>query len=87
MARNKATITLDREKAARAAALVGGASMSDVIDIALDRLIRAEELRRDIAAYTQQPLDEDEIALGDLAVAFDLGDADVDYDTLYGKEI
>jgi hypothetical protein len=86
MARDKATITLDREKVARAAALVGRESMSDVIDIALDRLIRSEELRRDIAAYARLPLDEAESALADISVEFDLDDADVDYDALYGKQ-
>ena len=85
MARNKATITLDREKAARAAALVGGRNMSDVIDLALDRLIRSEQLRRDVAAYARQPLDDEEFALVDLPLELDLGDADVDYDALYGK--
>ena len=86
MARNKATITLDRKKVARAAALVGSESMSDVIDIALDRLIRSEELRRDVAAYARQPIGEEELALAELPVAFDLDDADVDYDALYGGQ-
>ena len=86
MARSKATITLDREKLARAASLVGREGMSDVIDIALDRLIRSEELRHDVAAYIRQPLDEDELAFADLPVELDLDDDDVDYDALYGKQ-
>lgn len=86
MARDKATITLDRKKLARAAALVGGGSMSEVIDIALDWLIRTEELRRHVASYARKPLDEEELALADLPVEFDLDDADVDYDALYGKQ-
>lgn len=86
MTRNKATITLDREKVARAAGLVGRDSMSEVIDIALDRLIQSEELRRDIAAYARQPLDEDEIALGWIPVHLDLDDDDVDYEKLYGDK-
>ncbi len=61
--------------------------MSEIIDIALDRLIRTEELRRDIAAYARQPLDEQELALADLPLEFDLGDADVDYEELYGKPL
>ena len=60
--------------------------MSDVIDIALDRLIRSEELRHDVAAYIRQPLDEDELAFADLPVELDLDDDDVDYDALYGKQ-
>jgi hypothetical protein len=86
MARDKATITLDRKKVSRAAALVGGKTMSEVIDMALDRLIRIEELRRDVAAYARQPLDEAELALTDLPVEFDLDDAGVDYSALYGQQ-
>ena len=77
---------LDREKAARAAALIGQKNTSEIIDIALDHLIRAEELRRDIAAYARRPLDEEEIALTALPVEFDLDDADVDYEALYEKD-
>ncbi|MEX2184799.1 MAG: hypothetical protein WEC14_10155 [Chloroflexota bacterium] len=84
MARGKATITLDRAKVARAGALIGGGTMSGVIDLALDRVIRAEELRRDIAAYARSPVDEDELAIADLPVEFDLGDDDIDYDAIYG---
>ena len=86
MARDKATITLDRQKVARASALVGGVNMSEVIDIALDRLIRSEELRRDVAAYLRQPLDEDERALAWIPVQLDLDDDDVDYDLDYGYQ-
>lgn len=86
MARNKATITLDREKVARAGSLIGERTMSDVVDVALDRLIQAEELRRDIAAYARQPLGTDELATTDLAVEFDLADVDVDYEALYGTK-
>lgn len=58
--------------------------MSGVIDLALDRVIRAEELRRDIAAYARSAVDEDELAIADLPVEFDLGDDDIDYDAIYG---
>ena len=58
--------------------------MSEVIDVALGRLIRAERLRRDVEAYASQPLTEDELALVDLQPSLDLGDDDVDYDALYG---
>lgn len=84
MVRDKATITLDREKAQIAMDLSGGRSVSAVIDIALDRLIHAERLRHDIAAYRQRPLTDDELLISDLAVRLDLGDDDVDYDALYG---
>ncbi len=39
MARQKATVTLDRDKVEQARALIGGRSMSEVIDVALGRLI------------------------------------------------
>jgi len=48
LARDKATVTLDRAKVQDAMDLTGGRSMSEVIDIALDRLIRAEQPRRDM---------------------------------------
>ncbi len=84
MARHKATITLDREKVARAASLVGSESMSETIDIALERLIRAEELRNDVAAYRRTPPGEKELAVADLPLELDLADEHVDYDALYG---
>ena len=85
MARSKATITLDRSKVAKAAALVRGRSMSEVVDKALDRLIRSEELRRDVAAYVEGPLDDAELAIADLPVQFDLADEGIDYESLYGE--
>ena len=84
MVRSKVTITLDREKAAKAATLIGGRSVSEVVDVALNRLIATEALRQDVAAYIGQPPDEDEWGLGELAVEFDLADQDVDYQALYG---
>ena len=84
MARQKATVTLDRDKVEEARVLIGGRSMSEVIDVALDRLIRTERLRRDVEAYTHQPQDRAELGIADLAVSFDLDDDEVDYDALYG---
>lgn len=84
MAPEKATLTLDRAKMAEAKRLIGGRSMSQVVDVALDRLIRAERLKADVAAYGADPGPVDDLALGDLAVAFDLDDDDVDYDAVYG---
>jgi hypothetical protein len=85
MARQKATVTIDRNKLATAKALIHVRSMSETIDVALDRLIRAEQLRRDVAAYTRAPLRADELAIADMPVEFDLDDDDVDYEALYGK--
>lgn len=86
MAREKATISLDRGKVEEAKALVRGRSMSDVIELALDRLIRVERLRHDVAAYGRQPPSKDELAWSDLPVELDLDDDDVDYDRWYGPE-
>lgn len=82
MAREKATITLDRTKAALAQALIGAESTSAVVDVALDRLIRAEQLRGDIAAYRKTPPTEDEIALVAATEYGNLGD-NTDWEALY----
>ena len=84
--REKATITLDRRKAQAAKELVRAKTISEAVDIALERLIRLERLRRDVEAYGQRPPTDDEIALGEMAVELDLADADVDYEALYGKK-
>jgi hypothetical protein len=85
MAKDKVTITLDRTKASQARSLVGAGSTSEVIDLALDRLIQAERLRADIAAYRQVPPTDAEArlaAIGDLSA---LGD-DTDWEALYGVD-
>jgi len=84
MAREKATVTLDRSKANAAKALVHAKSLSQTIDIALDRLIRAERLRRDVSAYSGRPPTAEELAIADLPVELDLDDEDADYDAIYG---
>jgi hypothetical protein len=84
MAREKVTVTLDRAKVDQARLMIGGSSMSEVIDTALDRLIRTERLRRDIRAYQRQPQEPAELAIEDLAVALNLEDEEVDYEALYG---
>ncbi len=84
MAREKATVTLDREKVRSAMTLSGQRTMSDVIDLALDRLIHGEQLRHDVAAYLGRPPTDDEMAVVDLPVRLELGDLDIDYEALYG---
>jgi hypothetical protein len=81
MARDKVTITMNRDKAATALSLAGAKSTSEVIDIALDRLIRSERLRRDVAAYRLMPPTAAELALADVSDS-DLGD-DTDWEALY----
>jgi hypothetical protein len=86
MRRDKATITLDRAKVRDAMDLTGRRTMSEAIDLALDRLIRSERLRSDVAAYRRQPASDEETALAGMQVRLDLDDDDVDYEGLYGSE-
>jgi hypothetical protein len=82
MAKDKVTITLDRAKADRARALLAARSTSEAIDLALDRLISAERLRRDIAAYRRIPPIAAEAALALLADTSALAD-ETDWEALY----
>jgi hypothetical protein len=82
MAHDKVTITLDRAKAELARGLVGARSTSEVIDLALERLIVAERLRRDVEAYRRMPQTSEELALADQAASDVLSD-DVDWASLY----
>ena len=86
MAREKATITLDRDKAAAARALLGVGSTSEAIDLALDRLIHAERIRADIAGYRRTPPTRDEVALASFGDAGGLGD-DTDWEALYADDL
>jgi len=82
MAKEKVTITLDRAKANQARALVAARSTSETIDLALDRLIDAERLRRDIAAYRRIPPTAPETAIALLGDASGLAD-ETDWEALY----
>jgi hypothetical protein len=86
MAKQKTTITIERRKLEEARRLTGAASTSAAIDVALDRLIRSERLRRDVAAYTGTPPTEDEIARAAIAPPWgDLSD-ETEWDELYAGE-
>ena len=85
MARDKVTITLDRSKAADARAIVGAASTSEVIDIALDRLIRAERKANDVAAYRRTPPTQAEVDLAQTGEFESLAD-ETDWESLYSGE-
>jgi len=85
MAKEKVTITLDRFKADDARSLLGVKTTSEVIDVALDRLIRAERLRRDIAAYRRVPPNDEELALSLLSAPMGIED-DTDWEALYPEE-
>ncbi len=84
MAKQKVTITLDRSKAENARSLVGAASTSEVVDLALDQLIRAERRRRDIAAYQRVPPTPAESEIGALADSAPLDETD--WEALYADE-
>ena len=64
MAKDKATITVDRDKLAAARAVLGAASASATIDVALSEVIRRAQIRLDIEAYRRVPPTEVEAALG-----------------------
>ena len=86
MAKEKATITLDRSKVAAARELLGVGSTSEAIDVALDQLIRTERLRSDIAAYRRSPPTDGEVALASFREADGLDD-DTDWDALYPDDL
>jgi hypothetical protein len=71
MAREKATITVDRAKLSEARAVLGVDSASAAIDVALSEVIRRARLRRDIDAYRRHPPTDEETALGQLAPDWD----------------
>jgi Arc/MetJ family transcription regulator len=85
MPRLKTTVSIDEENLSAACALLGLTSTSEVVDIALDRFVQAERLLRDIRGYLAQPPTAEDLLLGQVVVEFDLGDADVDYEALYGN--
>jgi hypothetical protein len=84
VAKDKATVTLDRTKVALARALVGARSTSEVLDIALDRLIRGERQRHDIEVDRHLP-PQQESALVEFAATAGLHD-DTDWQALYAAE-
>ena len=85
MAKDKVTITLDRTKVSQARLLIGARSTSEVIDLALDQLIRAERLRADIAAYRRVPPTDSEAQLAAVGDVSALGD-ETDWEALYRVE-
>ncbi|HEX9546961.1 MAG TPA: type II toxin-antitoxin system VapB family antitoxin [Acidimicrobiales bacterium] len=86
MAKEKATITVDRGKLDQARAVLGVSSSSAAIDIALSELIRRARLRRDIEAYTKVPPTDEEIDLAELRPDWvDLAD-DTDWDSEWPEQ-
>jgi hypothetical protein len=85
MPRDKTTITLDRAKAERARALLRVHSTSEVIDIALDRLIRDERINRDVEAYRAHPPGTEERAIALRQPRRKLDDDDTDWEAFYAS--
>lgn len=85
MAKEKTTITVERQKLEQARRLTGASSASAAIDIALDRLIRSERIRADVAAYGGQPSTEEDTALAAVTPSWDDLADDTDWDALYGR--
>lgn len=84
MSKTKASVSLDPTKVAQARELLGAPTLSELIDIALDRLIVDELERRHAAGYARQPPDHDEDAWAEVQ-RDPLGIADdVDWARLYG---
>ncbi|MGI8684854.1 MAG: type II toxin-antitoxin system VapB family antitoxin [Acidimicrobiales bacterium] len=80
MAKEKATITVDRAKLAEARALLGVKSASAAIDIALTDVIRRARIRHDVEAYARVPPTDEEFALAGVRPGWaDLAD-DTDWD-------
>ncbi len=80
MAKEKATITVDRGKLSEARAVLGVSSASAAIDVALSELIRRHRVLNDVKVYTETPLTAEEVALGVVPPDWhDLAD-DLDWD-------
>jgi Arc/MetJ family transcription regulator len=84
MPRVKTTVSIDQSNLQAACELLGTTSTSEVVDIALERYVRAERLLRDIRGYLAQPPTPEELLFAEVAAEFDLGDDHVDYEALYG---
>ena len=83
MTKAKVTISLDRAKAETARCLVDAASVSDVIDRALDHLIHDARIRRDIAAYAARPQSAEDQARSSRGYV-GMDDDDTDWAAAYG---
>jgi hypothetical protein len=84
MSKTKASVSLDPAKVAQARELLGNRTLSEVVDIALARLILGELERRHVAGYLQQPPRRDEDAWADIERDHSGIDDEVDWAALYG---
>jgi len=82
MAKSKMSVSLDSNKLERAQSFVNAASVSELLDVALARLIDDEQERRHVDGYVRIPVN-DEIAQW-ASVRREAIDDDVDWAALYG---
>ena len=59
MAKSKLSVTLNPDRLAHAQALVPTSSVSELLDVALVRLIEEEMDRRHVAGYLETPVNDD----------------------------
>lgn len=86
MAKEKATITVDRAKVEQVRSLTGAASVSEAIDLALGEVIRLERLRHDVHAYRATPVTDVEIAVALVPPTWSALADDTDWDGLYADD-
>lgn len=86
MAREKATITVDREKLSEARSMLGLTSASAAIDVALSELIRRHRLRSDLEAYERTPPTSEEAALAGVSPDWDALSDETDWGSDWPEE-
>ena len=84
MAKSKVSVSLDPRRLEQAQSLVGAASVSELLDVALARLIEDELERRHVEGYVRTPVDGAAAEWAQITRG-PLGD-DVDWAALYGVE-
>ena len=84
MAKTKVSVTLDPGKMAQAQELFDTSSLSELVDLALSRLIDQELERRHAAGYLRHPPGQAEAAWADVERGPDGIADDVDWAGLYG---
>lgn len=83
MAKSKMSVTLDSNKLERAQSFIRAASVSELLDVALARLIDDELERRHVDGYVRMPVDEEPEPWDGMRRDPALED-DVDWASLYG---
>lgn len=86
MAKTKVSVTVDPAKVAQARRLVAGTSLSQLLDLALDRLILDELERAHVAGYLTQPPGPHDEAWADAERDPAGISDDVDWARLYGVD-